>query len=183
VVIPVAVVWITWYIKDSVDAALKKREVEVATAAMQASLTKLRAPNRPSEADADASALFLALLGKPSMIPLIREYNETAGPPEVGRAIEKALLMLGLTHPAELCESLREVLGDKGKRFNILTYTLAVRHTRLANCRDNADIIRELKAGLTSGSRIDDRLNSQPQPQELDIFRTEVDNAFNQLVR
>jgi hypothetical protein len=72
IVIPILVLVVAWFIKDSVDAALKEREIEVSTAqAMNSQLTTLRAQKGLTQPAADAAALVLSTFGRPSIMLLV----------------------------------------------------------------------------------------------------------------
>jgi hypothetical protein len=130
-ILPVALVLITYWIKDSVDVALKERQLEVQTAqGMQAALTSLRTDGVTASA-ADAAALVLASFGRPAVVLLIREHD--VGSPEVSLAAEKGLSVLGMTHPDDLCAALGRVIADRTRRFRIETHRMAVHQLLLAD--------------------------------------------------
>ncbi len=169
----------TWAIKNSVNSALKERELEVTTGkAMQDALTKLRASPLNSE-EADAAALVLASMGKLSIMFLISEYK--SGTVEATIAVEKALFVLGLTHQPELCACLRTVIGDKGQRFRIETYRLAAIQIGKAQCQKSVKELRDFKNLLRDPSLYSGHFSVEPTLKQVQDLREEVDNALNRL--
>ena len=179
IAIPVLVVFITWAIKDSVDASLKRREIDVATGkAMQEVLTSLGKQGVTQES-ADGAALVLASMGAPSIPLLIREYN--FGTTEASLAADKALSVLSMTHPVDLCESLRVVINDKGKRFRIETHGIAVKHIGETQCPDSVKLLNNLKELLGNANNVRGRFSPDPTPAALDELRNGVNNALSLL--
>jgi hypothetical protein len=179
-ILPLALVLITYWIKDSVDIALKERQLEVQTAqGMQAALTTLRTDGVTANA-ADAAALVLASFGRPAVVLLIREHD--VGSPEVSLAAEKGLSVLGLTHQDDLCPALERVIGDRTRRFRIETHRMAVRQLMLADCQALAplrDYVRFLSgAAITDVGYFEKRYRLEPNPSAIEALRKEVEGAL-----
>jgi len=179
-ILPVVLVLMTYWIKDSVDIALQERQLEVQTAqGMQAALTSLRTDGVTASA-AEAAALVLASFGRPAIVLLIREHDD--GSPEVSVAAEKGLFVLGMTHPTELCAALERVIADRVRRFRIETHRVAVRQIMLADCRRDAalgDYDRFLSAAaITDVDYYRTRYRMEPNPSAIDALRKEVKDAL-----
>jgi hypothetical protein len=193
ILIPILLLVVAWWIKDSVDAALKAREIEVSTAeAMRDQLTILRSKDQLTQPQADAAALVLATFGRPSIFLIIREYD--FGSVEASLAADKALLVLGLTHPSDLCSVLDAVLSDKGGRFRIETHTLAAKHIGQARCEvpkktildetrdwrktlnETRDWLKNLAPGNTAAIH---KFREEPTAQAIHDLRTTVDHALD----
>ncbi|SEC69105.1 hypothetical protein SAMN05519104_1881 [Rhizobiales bacterium GAS188] len=181
IVIPLALVWFTWAIKDSVDAALKERELDVtAGKSMQQALVTLRSKTGLTQEAADASALVLASMGRPSIMLLIREYD--AGTTEGSVAASKAFLVLGMTHRSDLCDAFATVLRDKGGRFRIQTHAVAAANLGQAQCREQKELLQTVRQDLAGpASLYAGRFSLEPQPEFVKDLREKVDHALTVL--
>lgn len=187
ILMPFLLLGAAWFINNSVEAALKEREVVVSTAqGMQSQLTILRGKNRLTQADADAAALVLATFGRPSIMLLVLEHD-LGGTVEEAVAADKALLVLGLTNKDDLCGALDAVLGDKGRRFRIETHTMAARHIGQAQCEGEKKILGNSRDWIKSRPPGDSEvIRKYRDGEELTVKKIEdlrgaLDDALNLL--
>lgn len=115
---PIVAGLVIWYVgfavKDSVDIALHRQEVEISSASeMQALIGKLLEPD-VGEADARATALALAAFGLPAANILIFELQTGNAGARVGA--QSGLGLLVRAHPEAVCEMFRWVI-DEGRRY------------------------------------------------------------------
>jgi hypothetical protein len=115
---PIVAGLVIWYVgfavKDSVDIALHRQEVEISSASeMQALIGKLLEPD-VGEADARATALALAAFGLPAANILIFELQTGNAGARVGA--QSGLGLLVRAHPEPVCEMFRWVI-DEGRRY------------------------------------------------------------------
>ena len=115
---PIVAGLVIWYVgfavKDSVDIALHRQEVEISSASeMQALIGKLQEPDI-GEADAKAAALALAAFGLPAANILIFELQTGNASTRSGAQVGLGLLVMG--HPEPVCEIFRWLI-DEGRRY------------------------------------------------------------------
>jgi len=124
---PIMAGLVIWYVgfavKDSVDLALHRQEVEISSASeMQALIGKLQEPDI-GEADAKAAALVLAAFGLPAANILVFELQTGGASARSGAQVGLELLVKA--HPEAVCEMFRWLL-DEGRRYSGWPTHLAV---------------------------------------------------------
>ena len=180
VAIPIVIAILTWGLKDSVDAALKRRELEVTEGkSMQEALTTMRAKAGVTQEAAEAAALVLASMGTPSIVVLLNEHN--FGNPEEAVAVDNAMLVLGLTHRDDLCEDLLAVISDDSGRFRVGTQKLAAKHIGMAKCPDSTNTLRKVMEQLGEKATYASRFRIDPTPDDVKELREQVDRSLKQI--
>jgi hypothetical protein len=124
---PIVAGLVIWYVgfavKDSVDVALHRQEVEISSATeMQALIGKLQETDI-GEADAKAAALALAAFGVPAANILVFELQTGGASARSGAQVGLELLVKA--HPDTVCEMFRWLL-DEGRRYSGWPTHLAV---------------------------------------------------------
>jgi hypothetical protein len=115
---PIVAGLVIWYVgfavKDSVDIALHRQEVEISSASeMQALIGKLQETDI-GEAEARAAALALAAFGLPAANILVFELQTSNASTRSGAQV--GLEMLVRAHPEPVCEMFRWLI-DEGRRY------------------------------------------------------------------
>jgi hypothetical protein len=128
-----------FWIKDSVQLALARKQLDLAYVTQMRDLIK-GFDESSSSSEANANAIALALFGEYSVMPLV-ERLETGDVAHA--AAEKGLRMIGNTHSTTSCSSFADVVRDKARRFTWQTHKTMIRVIG-QSCSDD-----ETKAVLT----------------------------------
>jgi len=126
-----------FWIKDSVDQAFKRQELEISSAkGMRDLISELRKSDL-SEPEAEAASMAMAAFGRPALVPLVNELNigSTSSQP----AAEKALFVVGLAHPDQACELLESVLNNHNRQFSVQAHRSVIRLLGAIGCEEAVD--------------------------------------------
>lgn len=173
---------ITWGIKDSVDQALARQELQLSyTKEMQAQLEKMSDPGA-SNADIERAALLLAAYGNASIIPLLNELRH--GDLRANGA-EAGLRYIALVDPQGLCRVLPRVLANRTRQFGWNTHLRVIRLIGESGCAHAREDLRRYREALhAAGSQAAsaaffERLADVPKPDE----RDQLDKALERSLR
>lgn len=140
-----------FFVKDSVDLALKERQLEVTSVTgMRELLVKLRG-GKLDENEAEATAIALAAFGQYAVVPLISVLQ--SGGDTSARAAHKGLQMLALTeHRGTACQAFVKVIENKTQLFSWQTHYEVIYLIGEMNCRKEAlEVLRTYKMDVESG--------------------------------
>jgi hypothetical protein len=173
----VGVLLITYWIKDSVDLALKRQTLQLAyTKEMQAHLEKMADP----AADRDAierAAVLLAAYGESAILPLL---NETRYEGLRATGAEGGLRFLALTDPEGLCRILPRVLVNRTRQFGWRSHLRVIRilgESGCARARPELERYRAAVQAARAGGSFE-RVADEPKPDELDQLQKALDRAL-----
>jgi hypothetical protein len=121
VVVAVLGYWLT----DSVNAALKRQELQLSNAREMRELVATLLNADTTAEQADVAALTMAAFGPPAVAPLVTALF--AGGDVRGPAAERALRAVGLSSPDAVCGPMTAVLDNHTGRFTWLTHLSAIR--------------------------------------------------------
>jgi hypothetical protein len=129
--------------KDSVDQALRARQLELESGeAIDKLLTTLYGP--VDTQGASVAALTLASYGRASILPLVGVLEH--GSPEAEMRAAEALLSVGLSHREEVCTTLGELIGKRRGQFRWSTHRTAIRVLGQLECQDARKALEDYAA-------------------------------------
>jgi hypothetical protein len=125
IITPIIVLVIGYWLKDSVDNAIKRQELQLSNVKeMREELAAIQKADVTPEA-VQASAFTLAAFGQHAVPPLLTVLSSGD---EIRRpAAERALRAVGLTDPEAVCGPIARVIDNRTGRFNWLTLQSAIR--------------------------------------------------------
>ncbi len=175
-------------IKDSVDFALRQRQLEISSAqGMQEMIAELHRGNL-TKSDAEAAATALAAFGPAALLPLVNVLS--TGAIEEKLAAGKGLFLIGISHPEPTCQILESVLKNRNQQFSWSTHRSVIRLLGQINCRDAIDSLKEYQAlvreNTESGLKAYRSIvlgQSPPELADMDEVEKEVDRALGLLSR
>lgn len=137
--------FLTWGIKDSVDQAVSRQQLQLSfTKEMQAQLEKMADPNA-SKTDIERAALLMAAYGEPAVLPLLDElrYGDLRA-----NGAEAGLRYLALVDPQGLCRVLPRVLTNRTRQFGWNTHLRVIRLIGESGCKDAGADLRRYRDAL-----------------------------------
>lgn len=185
-VIPILILVVGWWVKDSVDQALERERLDLAYASeMQDLLVKL-VDREQSLTDQKAAALTLSIFGEPAIPPLMILLQD---PERLGAlAAKDGLRAAAVRHPEEVCRVLRRAVA-RGRRQPWQVYLQVVELIGEEGCLDARGDLEELRDDL-SGSReeavaalAERSRDGQPNFDSVQQLRQELERALASLER
>lgn len=181
----VVVLVVGWYIKDSIEIALRQQEVEISAGAGMADLlTGLRGAATPSEAE--AAAVSLAAFGRAAIAPLVNEMNK--GSLTAQDAAAEALFVLGLTHPEATCHVLTRVLDNRSRQFSWQSHRRVIRLIGAIGCGAAVDSLHRYHALVADDSEPARRAYAKilrnatpPDIEDVVLMREDIGQVLQQI--
>ena len=138
---PVVLLVLGYWLTDSINLALKKQELQADTvSAMQKLLSQMNKQDLTG-AEAESVAIALAAYGHFAVTPLIHELSSPT--PERSLAAQRALGLLSLSRPPELCRQLTRLLQNRTQLFSWQTHRKTLRLLGQVNCRESLPVLEE----------------------------------------
>jgi len=164
-----------YFLKDTVDLALRERQVELASAeAVQGLVLQLVGTGTGEEQS--AAAVALAGFGKPAIAPLVRQLRlRSVGARDVGM---EGLRAVALDHHAETCDALDRVIGERRRDYPVWSHMAAaglLRQLRCSKALESLRTLRRLMAG--EGDKMSDQYRRESEDQGL-ILTSDFDAAL-----
>lgn len=160
-----------YWTKDSVDQAVRQKQLDLSYAKeMQSLLATLADPAQP-RADLDSAALTLSLFGEAAVVPLLNNLL-----PEPGSlralAARNGLRALAFSHQAPVCAALERVLHTRARIYRWPAYLDVVELTGELECTSAAGELRRFAASLGEGAepRFLDALAARARPDPAPTF-------------
>lgn len=161
----------TWWIKDSVDAAISRQQLQLSfTKEMQSQLEKMADP-KANDKEIERAALLIAAYGGPGIAPLL---NETRYGDLRANGAEAGLRYLALVDPESLCRVLPRVLDNHTRQFGWNSHLRVIRLLGESGCtRAQPQLSRYLEAvNVARVGKIKapyyDLIADEPKPDEFD---------------
>ncbi|HEX6737544.1 MAG TPA: hypothetical protein VF310_04710, partial [Vicinamibacteria bacterium] len=168
---------ITYWIKDSVDLALKRQQLQLAyTKEMQAHLEKMADPTSDRE-QIERAALLLAAYREFAITPLL---NETRYEGLRANGAEAGLRFVALTEPEALCRILPRVLANRTRQFGWRSHLRVIRLLGESGCtaaRPELERYRESVRTAGAGGTFE-LASDAPKPDELEQLQKALDHAL-----
>lgn len=138
-----------YFLTDSVNRALKERELDLSNAKeMRELLLKMNAPGITAT-DAEATALTLTAFGRYAVGPLVNLLQEES---LQNIAAERALRALGATEQARVCAAILPILHNRAQMYSVQALASGVRLSGSLSCRDTAADLEELRSRVAPGT-------------------------------
>jgi hypothetical protein len=174
IITPILVLVIGWMLKDSVDTALRRQELQLSNVKeMKEELAAIQKADVTPEA-VQASAFTLAAFGQHAVPPLLTVLSSGD---EIRRpAAERALRAVGLTDPDAVCAPIARVIDNRTARFNWLTLQSAIRLAGDLTCTNARPALERqnlLLHGINAASdlaKLHDYVDPDP-PLDLDAIK------------
>jgi len=177
---------ITYWIKDSVDLALRRQQLQLETTkGMESHLESMAKPNA-AQPDIDRAALLLAAYGQASIIPLVNELREKGAR---AQAAEGALGLVALSDPEDLCKVLPGVLANRTGLFGWESHLRVIRLLGGSGCSRAKDDLRRYQMHLENvragkdDSSFFELISDKPAPDALDQLHRALTKTLEQLGR
>lgn len=136
----IVVIFIAYYLTDSVKLALQERQLELSNVkAMQELMVKLSSPDGSRE-EKEATAVTLATFGNYAVVPLINELQ--AGGVRT-LAASQGLRSVGFTHKDLTCKQLAKVLKNRNGVFAWKTHQRVIGLLGEIDCRDQVQVLKD----------------------------------------
>lgn len=184
-VVPVVVLVLGFALKDSVDQALRRRQLELSAASEIRGLVERLASSDREEAR--AAAVTLASFGDFAAVALARELQEAG---TVGAlAAEDGLRSLALSGSAEACDVLRRMVRNRTRLYDWRTHRRAVRLLGELGCeeaRGDLERLRRLveeREGGPASETYGALVRGEVDPDDLRQLRETLDEALENLDR
>jgi len=173
---------VTYWIKDSVDLAIKKQQLQLAySKEMQTHLEHMAAANADRDT-IERSAMLLAAYGEPAIIPLL---NEARNDGLRGAAAESGLRFLALTDPEAVCRVLTRALQNRSRLFGWQGHLRIVRSLGDSGCSGARPVLERyrdaLRAAAAGGAA--DLFADEPKADGLQQLQQEVERSLQRLAR
>ncbi len=142
-----------YWIKDSVDHALKRQQLQLSYATeMQVLLEKMSASGAP-RSQIEAAALVLTTFGEHAVVPLTNELQleDSLRAP----AAENGLRAMALTESGRACHILEKVLANRTRLYRWETHRRVIRLLGDLHCRDSLPLLKEYQELITEADRDD----------------------------
>jgi hypothetical protein len=173
-------------IKDSVDLALHRQEIEISSASqMQAMIQQLQKPNI-SDDEAKAAGLALAAFGVPAINLLL--YELQAGNANAQLGAEEGLLLLAMTHSQPACEAFSQVLNEGRLHYAWPAHLAVIRLVGRGRCEQARVALKQFQAMLPDeepatvasfAAKIDG--NPAPTVEDVRLIRSTLGETLNLL--
>lgn len=173
---------IGYWIKDSVDLAIKRQQLQLAySKEMQAHLEHMAEANADRD-KIERSAMLLAAYGEPAIIPLL---NEARNDGLRGTAAESGLRFLALTDPDAVCRVLSRVLQNRSRLFGWQGHLRIVRSLGDSGCTGARPELERYRDALraVAGGAPPDLFADEPKADGLQQLQQEVERALERLAR
>ncbi len=149
----VVVLVLGFWIKDSVDLAIKQRQLDLSySKEMQGLVQKLAEQTELGQLQ--DTAVVLASFGEPALSPLLAAMRSSGV-----RAIaaEQGLEMLALRDATALCATLPRVLQLRSRRFDWQAHLMVVRLLGSSGCTKAATVLRDYRELVRAAQAGDDK--------------------------
>jgi hypothetical protein len=188
VVAALLVLIIGFQIKDSVDLGLRERQLEISSAQGMHNLIAELQRDGLTRDKADAAAIALTAFGRSSLAPLINELN--IGSTHAKLAAEKALFMIGVSHPRATCEILERTLNNHNQQFSWSAHRSIIRLLGQVDCRDAVESLEKYRALVQDSSQEGREAygqvvagDSTPTVENINALQKEIKSALDLLNR
>jgi hypothetical protein len=121
----VVVALLGYWLTDSVNAALKRQELQLSNAREMRELVATLLNVDTTGEQADVAAMTMSAFGPPAVAPLVTALF--AGGDVRAPAAERALRAVGLSTPDAVCRPMISILDNHTGRFTWLTHLSAIR--------------------------------------------------------
>jgi hypothetical protein len=140
-------VLIAWWVKDSVDLAVKQQQLQLSyVKEMKAELDAMAKPNA-SDKDIERAAIVVSAFGEPAVLPLLNELR-FGGNRALGA--QSGLRWLAFMHPATVCEAVERAMSSPARVFAWEAQMLSAGILAAANCRSALPLLREQARALAA---------------------------------
>lgn len=139
------VFFVGWWVKDSVQIALQRAQLDLGYAEKMRDLVKdFDESNTPLIAD--RNAIGLAMFGKYAILPLVERLE--SGGDVLPLAAERGLRLVGFQDPVEACPRFRRIIDDHARRFSWQTHKTLIRVIGQSECTDARADLESYRAAL-----------------------------------
>jgi hypothetical protein len=139
------VLFVGYWIKDSVTLALEREKLNLAYAQQLPALIK-SFDESESEQAADRNAVALAMYGRYAIPPLLERLE--LGGDVLPFAAARGLRIIGFQDSAGACPTFRRVINDHTHRFKWLTHKAVIRLIGQSECADARADLESYRAAL-----------------------------------
>jgi hypothetical protein len=154
-----------WWLKDSVDLAIKQRQLDLSYAKELQGLLQTMGDPAADMVKLEATAVVIASYGDAALPPLLSELRRTGLRADAAAA---GIATLALTRPDSVCDALPQVLGHRGQQYDWQAHLKVVRLLGANGCRQGVDalqsyatVVRDASLGNAAGF---EALVSAPPP-------------------
>jgi len=168
-------------LKDTVDQALREREIQLAAVKEMETLVPDLQKNDLVRADAQAKAAQLAAYGRyavPFFVNILEVGNQNA---DVGA--EDGLRMVARSEPQVVCTTLRTVIQNRTGLYRWQTHLSALEILGQASCTRACRDVAGFRDSMSSLSNYQQWVSSPPIQTEYDKISKQASDTFAQLNR
>jgi hypothetical protein len=168
-------------LKDSVDQALREREIQLAAVKEMETLVPDLQKTDLVRADAQAKAAQLAAFGQysvPFFVNILEVGNQNA---EVGA--EDGLRMVARSEPAVVCATLQTVIRNRTGLYRWQTHLSALEILGQASCTKACRDVSNYRDTMSSVGNYQKWVSTSPMQTEYDKVSTQASDTFEQLKR
>lgn len=174
---------IAFWIKDSVDIAIKQQQLQLSyVEKMKSEMSEMA--NAASPQAAERSAMLIATFGRPAIMPLVNEL-QYGGNRLLGA--EVGLRSLAFTDTDAVCDVVRRALESPARLFGIEGYMAAARTLAAAGCAPALPSLRRHLALVQEA--LDDRnpakarafVRETPEVTHLKEMKKAIENAISDI--
>jgi len=154
------VLFVGYWIKDSVTLALEREKLNLAYAQQMPALIKAFDESE-SDQVADRNAVALAMYGRYAISPLLERLE--LGGDVLPFAAARGLRIIGFQDSAAACPTFRRVINDHTRRFKWLTHKALIRLIGQSECADARADLESYRAALAQLGADDTKLRAFAQ--------------------
>lgn len=169
----VVLLLLAYWVKDSVQLALQREELDLKYAKEMRDLVK-DFDEATEQGPANANAVGLAMYGKYAIIPLVERLE---GGDVANVAAEKGLRLVGSNDPAVACPMFKAILVDPGQRFRWQTHKTMIKVIGQSACLNLIPTLQRYEHQLTTAGATPQALtkfaNRYAQPEDFDAAGAE----------
>lgn len=177
----VVLVILGYALKDSVDQALREREIQLAAVKEMETLVPDLQKTDLARPDAQAKAAQLAAYGQysvPFFVNILEVGNQNAA---VGA--EDGLRMVARSEPQAVCATLQTVIQNRTGLYRWQTHLSALEILGQASCTKACRDVASFRDTMSSLNNYQQWVSSPPIQTEYDKISQQVSNTFAQLNR
>lgn len=143
ILFPIVAGVIAYFVKDTVDLALRRQEAEISSArGMEQQIAILQNPS--NQEVADGAAIALAAYGKLAIPPLF--FHLCSNNTESRRAAEEGLVVLSYTHQEEVCSRITTILYDRRRKYGWRIHASAISLLDKIGCVESLPVLLQFKS-------------------------------------
>lgn len=154
------VLFVGYWIKDSVTLALEREKLNLAYAQQMPALIKAF-DESDSQQVADRNAVALAMYGRYAISPLLERLE--LGGDVLPIAAARGLRIVGFQDSAEACPTFRRVINDRTRGYKWQTHKTLIRVIGQSECADARADLESYRAGLAQLGSDDTKLQAFAQ--------------------